>query len=405
MKQPNTPIVPPEKRAGTYEDDEDVTGLLWYGTHTILTLPRDRERSTMGTASDRDLVVPAEGVSARHCVLERRARGLFVTNDASRNGLAYEVNRDFGLALKPGFEDKRDAGEGFVLVPGMTFVLGAEPYRFIAFDDAMRKHHGMLLEILGTEDEVQNLAEVCETPSPSDLILAASGPGHLLITGKPGCEQHELVDIIHKTSKRRRQPFVKLDRVPDDRQEQSALLKRRALKGTLVVDLGTERSRLDPTFVSSMFSPGYQIRVIVIARTSSQARSALGHQHWRPLMHIELCPMSYRRAAIYRLLDEWLASLGSVLRVSDLTPQNRRMLLLNPWRENLAALRQTAVRLDAIVRAEFSRKKAAADLGVARQTFYDWCNGTMRLTKPLVAEPRKHALLAALAHRSETTRQ
>ena len=400
-KQPSTPIVPAERRAGTYDRDDDVTAFLWYGTHNILEVPRDRQQATAGTARDRDLVLHGEGISAHHFVMERRARGLVVTDDGSTNGLAHEVKRDLGLALKPSFEDKRDENEGFVLVPGMTFVVGAEPHRLVALDDAMREHYPKLVEILGREDEVRSATEGGETPSPSDLILAADCPGHLVITGKPGCEQEELARIIHKISRRRRQPIIEIDRVPEDRREQSALLKQQAIKGTLVLDLGQNRNRLDPAFVSSMFSPGYQIRVVVLARTTSQARRALGHQHWRPLMHIALCPMSRRQAAIPRLLDEWLTARGSVLRVADLTPQNRRALLHNPWRENLQALRQTAVRLDAILRAGFSRKKAATTLGIPRQTFYCWFNETMRFTKPLVAEPRREALLAALAAQAQ----
>lgn len=396
-KQPVTPIVPGERRAGTYERDDEVTALLWYGTHSILDVPRDRERITAGTARDRDLPLHGEGISAHHFVMERRARGLVVTDDVSTNGLAHEVKRNLGLALKPSFEDKRDEREGFVLAPGTTFVVGGEPYRFIALDDEMRRLHPKLVEIIGREDEVRTATEDGETPSPSDLILAADGPGHMVITGKPGCEQDELARIIHRISKRRRQPLIEIDRVPEDRREQSALLKRQAIKGTLVLDLGKNRNRLDPTFVSSMFSPGYQIRVIVLARTTSQARRALGHQHWRPLMHVALCPMSRRQAAIPRLLDEWLAARGSVLRVADLSPHNRRALLHNPWRENLQALRQTAVRLDAIVQAGFSRKKAAAALGIPRQTFYCWFSETMRFVKPLVAEPRRPALLEMLA--------
>jgi hypothetical protein len=396
-KQPSTPIVPPERRAGTYERDDDVTALLWYGTHTILDLPRSRERATMGTASDRDLVLDGEGISAHHGVLERRTRGLFVTDDASTNGLAYEAKRDLGLALKPSFEDRRDTGEGFILVPGMTFVVGAEPFRFVALDDAMREHHRTLVEILGREDEVRDASEGGETPSPSDVILAADGPGHLLITGRPGCEQEELARIIHKISKRRRQPLIEIERVPEDRKAQNAILKQNATKGTLVFHLGVNRKRLDPAFVSSMLSPSYQIRVIVIARTPNQARRALGHQHWRPLMHIALCPMSLRRAAIFRLLDQWLAARNSVLRVNDLTPRNQRALLMNPWRENLQALREAAVRLDAIVVAGLSRKKAALSLGIARQTFYNWYGSTMKLTKPLVTDVRMRALIDALA--------
>lgn len=393
--------MPAQQRAGTYERDDDVTGLLWYGTHSILDLPQDRPRITAGTARDRDLVLHGDGISAHHFVMERRARGLFVTDDGSTNGLAYEVKRDLGLALKPSFEDKRDEGEGFVLVPGMTFVAGAEPYRFIALDDTMREQHPRLVEILGREDEVRSATESGETPSPSDLIVAAAGPGHLLITGKPGCEQEELARAIHKMSKRRRQAIVEVDHVPEDRTGQNVILKHKATKGTLVLHLAANRNRLDPAFVSSIFSPSYHIRVIVIARTANQARRALGHQHWRPLMHIALCPMVLRRAAITRLLDQWLVARGSALRVADLTPFNQRALLHNPWRENLQSLRDAAVRLDAIARADFSRKKAAELLGIKRQTFAHWFNNTMRLTKPLVSNTGKRALTAALAVRTK----
>ena len=41
-------------------------------------------------------------------------------------------------------------------------------------------------------------------------------------------------------------------------------------------------------------------------------------------------------------------------------------------RENLDALRETAIRLDAIVHARFSRRQAAIALGIARQNFYNW---------------------------------
>jgi hypothetical protein len=399
-KQRTTPLASAERRAGTYENDGDVTYLLWYGTHSILDVPRSRQLSKGGKARDCDLVLPGEDISGHHFLLDRRSRGMVVTDDDSTNGLAYEVERSLGLALKPSFEDKRDTGEGFVLVPGMTFVVGAEPYRYIALDDAMREAHPTLIEILGREDEVRSASEGGETPSPCDVILAADSPGHVLITGKLGCEPEELAGIIHKISKRRRQAMVEIAEVPDDRKAQNAILKHKARKATLVLHLGQSRKRLDPVFVSAMFSPSYQIRVIVTARTANQARRALGHAYWRPLMHIRLCPMVHRRAAIHRLLDARLAALGSVLRVADLTPHNQHALLVNPWRENLRAVRQAAVRLDAIVRAGFSRSQAADALEVARQTFYNWFGITMRLTKPLVPHMRARALIAALAART-----
>jgi len=394
-----TPAVPPERRAGIYERDEDVTGLLRYGTDSILEVPKGRLRTTAGTARDRHLVLEGEGISAHHFVIERRARSLVVTDDASTNGLAYESKRDLWLGLKPSFDDKRDNGDGFEVKAGMSFLVGTEPNRFIALDDAMREHYPALVAILGREDEFRGATEGNETPAPSDLILAADGPGHLLITGEAGCDQEELARIIHKISKRRGQPLVEIDHVPDDRRGQNAVMKQ-ATRGTLVLDLGVNRKRLDPAFVSAMFSPDLQLRVIAIARTPLQARRVLGHQHWRPLMHIELRPLSARRGAILRLLDQCLVAAGSVLRVSDLTPPNQRALLYNPWRENLQALRGAAVRLDAIVRMKFSRRKAAESLGIVAQTFYHWFGNTMKLTRPLVTDARRPALAVALAVRT-----
>jgi transposase len=89
--------------------------------------------------------------------------------------------------------------------------------------------------------------------------------------------------------------------------------------------------------------------------------------------------------------------------MSDLTLQNQRALQFNPWRENLQSLRETAVRLDAIVTCGFSRRKAAESLGLVRQTFYHWFSNTMRLSKPLVPEARKRAMAAALAARTPPT--
>jgi hypothetical protein len=378
-----TRTAPAERRAGTYEHDDDVVALLWYGTHTIVEVPAGQRLSTMGSASDRDLVLSGDVISAHHGQLERRSRGVAVTDSASKNGLAFEVARSLGLGLKPWFEDRRDTGDGFLLVPGMTFVVGAEPHRFVALDAAMRAHHPTLVEILGREDDDRSDAE---TPTPSDAILAADGAGHLLITGAPGCEQEALARIIHQISKRRRRALVEIDRVPEDRNAQSALLKHEATRTTLVLHLGTHRKRLDPSFVSAMFSPGYQIRVIVIARTMNQARRALGHRHWRPLMHVALSPLARRQEVIPRLLDQWLAACGSGLRFADLTPKNQRAILSCRWRENLEALRETAVRLDAIARCGFARKRAAESLGIVRQTFYSWFGNTVKLTKPLVSQ-------------------
>ena len=401
-EQRRTQTAPAEQRAGTYERDEDVTWLLYYGTDTIYPFPRSQRGKTIGSAIGQDIVLPSPCVSGHHLDAERKARGVVITDAHSKNGTAYEVKRDLGLRLKPSFEDKRTT-EGFVLEAGMTFVVGAEPHRFVGLDDAMRASYEVLTEILGTEedlreDERRRPGSVVETPSPSNFILAAAGPGHMLITGKRGCGQEELAQIVHRISKRRDEERVDLNiaSVPADRKAQSAILKNKAAHATLVLNLGTHRERIDPAFVSSLFSPTYQIRVIVVARTLNQARRALGHAYVCPMMHVPLAELPLRKAAIRRLLDMHLAARGSPLRFADLTPANQEALRNGKWRENLDALRETAVRLDAIVRARFSRRQAAIALGIARQNFYNWYGSTVRLTKPLVPQTRARALTEAL---------
>lgn len=400
---PRTPRVSEERRAGVYEHEEDVTSLLWYGTHTLFDLPLSRRLTTVGLALDRDIVLHGEGISAHQCVLERRASGMLVKDDGSTNGLACESGRSYVLALRPVFQDKRDSGEGFNLAPGMTFALNVitgPPYRFVALDDAMRSHHAELVEILGREDEVRTANADGETPSPSDLILAADSPGHIVITGPRGCEHGALARIIHKISKRRRQAEVNLDHVPSDRRAQARLLKVDAAKRTLVLDISKSDEPLDPAFVSQLFSPVYEIRVIVIARSPKQAADVLGERHYHPLMHAALCPMAKRQAAIYRLLDQWLAAKDSILRMEDLTEENQRALLYNEWRENLTGLRKAAVRLDAIAMSGFSRPQAAEALGISRQSLDNWYNITMGLLPDLVPPSRKRELLAELARRT-----
>lgn len=393
-----TQTAPAEQRGGTYERDSATTALLWYRTHTIHDL-HPRKVSTIGSAPDRDIVIEGEHVSAHHCRIERRSRGQMVIDEGSKNGTYYETKRSLGLGLKPVFEETRASANGFVLVPGMTFVIGAQPHRYVALDDAMRSHHPALLDILGSEDEVRGAREHA---SPSDLILAADGVGHMLITGDATCEPLELARIVHDVSRRRHKPRVELEHVPDTREAQAAILKHDAAKATLVLNLGDGETDIDPAFVSSLFSSSFQIRVIVSSRTVAEASRALGAQYTNPMMHVGLRPLADRRAAIHRLLDRRFEQLGSPLRVADLTPENQRALQNHEWRENLVELREAALRLAEVVRSEFSLNRARTVLGIKRNTFYSWYGTTMRLTLPLVPPHRQKALAAAREAQKQT---
>src|SRR5262249_32487080 len=151
-----------------------------------------RKVSTIGSAPDRDIVIEGDYVSSHHCRVEHRSRGQIVIDEGSKNGTYCETKRSLGLGLRPVFEETRASAAGFLLVPGMTFVVGAMPHRYLALDDAMRTNHPALLDILGSEEEVRSKRELV---SPSDLILAADGVGHMLITGDPSCEPEELARI------------------------------------------------------------------------------------------------------------------------------------------------------------------------------------------------------------------
>ena len=404
-EQRRTPSAPAERRGGTYERDDESVAILHYATPTIHDLPRGRKVS-MGSEEGQDIKLHGEFVSRKQCELQLRPRGLVVTN-LGRNGTSYETGRSQGHALRPNFEELPIPPRGVVLEPGMTFVVGVfggDRHRFIGLDRAMRTHHPTLLEILGTEDEVRHAPELGETAAPSDVILAAAGVGHLLITGKQGSKQEELASIVHEMSKRRWQPPTDLHEIPERGAAQHEILKGEAAKGTLVLHLGNRDERIDPNFVASLFSSDYQTRVIVVARTIEVAIKALGRPNV-PQMHIWLRPLQLRRGAIHRMLDQMLAAHEVPLRVADMTPENQRALVTCDWRENLAALRETGQRFAAIARApKFSRAEAADALGIERNTFYAWYKDTIGLSHPLVDEGRQRALSKALADQSRTSK-
>ena len=179
---PSTHTAPPDQRGGTYERDSTARALLWYGTHAIHDLRRDRKATSIGSDPDRDIQIIAKHISGHHCRIENRARGSVLLDEHSKNGTYHETKRTFGLGLKPSFEETRVPADGFHLRSGTTFVVGDLPHRYIAIDDETRRHHPALLDLLGTEDEIQGIPELV---SPSDFILAADSGGHMLITGHP----------------------------------------------------------------------------------------------------------------------------------------------------------------------------------------------------------------------------
>jgi hypothetical protein len=361
-----TQEVPDTERGGAREAPDTVTWLLC-GTDTLQALSRLRRGGrhyTLGSAPGQDIVVPSPYVSAEHCRLVRTSLGLKVVDRGSRNGTYSEGRRK----------------SSFYLDPGQAFTVGERAHRVLALDDEMHAHYPALTAILGYEDE---RAADGETPSPSDLIVAAVAGSHMLVTGEPHCDQDRLARIVHAISLLRERPLVALDRAPDapGSPDVDAALHRAA---TVVLDLGDQRARLDPALASRLFSPRYQTRVIALARSVRVATTALGERCVMQMEHVRLEPLSRRSAAIHRLLDQLFEERGSSLRVAAMAPYNQDALRRHRWARNFASLREAADRLVVIAR-EPTLRRAALTLGIPPSSFHHWYANIVRLELPLLA--------------------
>jgi hypothetical protein len=212
------------------------------------------------------------------------------------------------------------------LRPGSKFT--AMPVVFVAMNDAMRRRRPLLVEILGARWE--------HSPdwwvrSPDWMMVEAAGAGSapLVITGEPGCDQEELARALHEMSPRSERAIVELDKAPEGRVAEAALLKSAGkqattIGSTVVLKLGSKPARLDSTFASMLFSPAYGIRVIVLANDPGDARHALGDELLSLCTQVGLRPLAYRGDEIEPLLDRMFAARGAPhLQAASLTAENR----------------------------------------------------------------------------------
>lgn len=375
IERQGTQTVPEVERGGVYEGPDVVTWLQMFGTDTMYELPRRRRGVryyTLGAVPDQDIAIPSPFVSARHCRLVRTPLGLRVVDEWSKNGIYFEGKRR----------------RSFYLEPGETFFVGARAHRVLALNDQMHAHHPALAAILGYEDE---RTVPSATPSPSELIVAAVAGSHMLITSEPHCDQDRLAHIVHAISLFRDCPLVPIGHPPGAPEPPDPAVAQRDLAqhqaATVLLDLENPDTRLEPALASRLFSPRYQTRVIALARTIKLASAAIGERYVQQMKHVRLEPLSRRPRAIHRLLDQLFAERGSSLRVRAMAPHNQAALARHRWAQNFASLREAADRLVAIAR-ETSLRRAAHALGVPPATFHNWYSYILRLSQPLLAEPR-----------------
>ena len=361
-----TQTVPDVQRGGVHEGPDRVKALLLYGTDTIYPLlgrALGVEHYTLGSDPMQDIAIASPFVSARHCRLYPTHSGLKVVDQKSKNGVYFEGRRK----------------QSFEIAPGQTFFVGARSHQLLALSERMQAHYPALAAILGYEDEhvIQS-----ETPSPSELIVAAVDGPHMLITSEPRCEQEQLARIIHEISLLCERPLVAIDHAPGRQDLEHDLIQHRA--ATVLLNLHDNAARLPATFTARLFSWRYQTRVIALASTVEVASAALGERHVKKMKHIWLEPLSGRAKAIHRLLDLAFRERGSTLRVAAMTAHNQAALRGHPWAGNFASLHQAADRLMVIAQHD-SLRGAARILEMKHNTLTNWYKEIMQLKQPLLA--------------------
>lgn len=347
------------QRDAWFDGPDVVTALRIYDGDVEHELPRE-PMVTLGASRRCDVHVPDRGLSAVHCLLERKGGRLRVHDQHSTNGVFFGGRRV----------------ETCNVYPGDTFTLA--PVTFVAMNEEMRAHRPIIAEVVGTGF----------SPSPDRVLVdAVKCAQPLLLTAEAGCDTDRLARAIHAVSLRRSRPLVEISEVPEDRARQREILQR-AARSSLVIDLYRIEAPLDPAFCSMVFSRDHHVRVIVLAPSRDTARRLLAIEAPEHMQHIWIRPLGMRPGDIPDLLDRMLAERASPRRLSDLTPHNRDAMCAWEWRDNLAGLRAAADRLAAIARVPgwngLDWRERAAATSIPKSTLHDWFT-TLHLTSPLFA--------------------
>jgi pSer/pThr/pTyr-binding forkhead associated (FHA) protein len=340
---PKTPLqtdpVSDAQRGAWFEGQDAITAIREYDGAVEFDLPRDVARFTAGASRSCDIVLPGRGLSALHCLLERRADRIRLLDQHSTNGMYFQDRRVTDVSV----------------APGATFTLA--PVTFIAMNDEMREHRPTIVDVIGTGF----------TPSPDKFLIDyAMGSSNLLLTGEPECDQDRLARTVHAVSLRRRRAHVEVGEIPPERAQQRAIIDS-AARSTLLLSLPEGQRPLDPTFCGMLFSPSYHVRVIVLAATVDAARAVLGRDAVDQMQHVWVRPLALRSHDVDRLLDRTFAERNATVRVADLTPANLAALRAYDWPHNLASLRMVADEILAHA-AHDGLRPAARALGIAKST-------------------------------------
>jgi hypothetical protein len=314
-----TPPLPDDRFVGWDAGPDPITAICEYNVVGGWELRRDLAEFSIGGSRKCTISIPGRGLSARHCLLERRARKLRLHDLDSSHGTFVRERKLEGLAD---------------LSPGDMFT--ALPMTFVCLNDEMRQYRPTVFEILGP-GAVRYPDWV--------TVQAATGSGPMLLTGEAGCDLGRLARAIHAMSSRRLRKAVEVATVSEDREARVALVQQ-ASKTSLILPLGDDGAPLAPDFVSRLFDTSLGVRLLALASSQDIARRALTDAKVELMQHVEVRPLAYREGEIHELLDRRFGEQAFRFRTADLTRANQEALKTYHWPGNFDELRQIA---DAII--------------------------------------------------------
>jgi hypothetical protein len=335
-----TPPLPDDRFVGWDAGPDPTTAICEYNIEGDWELRRDTAEFSIGESSKCTISIPDRGLSARHCLLERRSHKLRLHDLDSSHGTFVRERKLEGSAD---------------LNPGDMFT--ARPITFVCLNEEMRRHRLTLFEILGSG----------ATRCPDwVMVQAATGSGPLLFTGGAGCDLDRLARAVHAMSLRRSRLPVEVAAVPQERAAQVALV-RQASRTSLILPLGGEEAPLDPYVASMLFDASLGVRLLALASSPDLAWRSVSDAEAELMQHVPVRPLAYRSDEIEELLDRRFGARTFPLRAAALTPANRDALKAYPWPDNFDELREVA---DAIMAHATlgGLRPAAKSLGISHQT-------------------------------------
>ena len=310
-----TPPLPDGRFVGWAEGHDPTIAICEYNVEGDWELRRDLGEFSIGRSSRCTISFPDRGLSARHCLLERRGRKLLLRDLDSSHGT---------------FIRERKVEGSVELSPGDLFM--APPMTFGCLSDVMRQHRPTLFEIMGS-DAIR--------PPDWVMVQAATGSAPMLLIGEAGCDLDRLARAIHAMSSRRLRNPVEVASIPQDHAAQAELVQQ-ASKTSLILSLGHESAPLDQTVVSKLFAASVGVRLIAIASSPRIAQRALTSAKVELMQHVPVRSLAYRMGEADKLLNRRFAERAFRLRTHDLTPVNQGALKRYQWPGNLEELREIA---------------------------------------------------------------